>query len=117
MSKRTVLKKVISCLFIILVLAACAPTPDPAETSAGTPAAVQEAQTWLAEQLKISGEEIKIVSFEQVEWSDSCFGLGGAAETCAAVVTPGWLANFEVSGQPYEVRFGETGTIARSPQI
>ena len=47
----------------------------------------------------------------------SCFGLGGPAETCAAVVTPGWLANFEVSGQPYEVRFGETGTIARSPQI
>ncbi len=83
----------------------------------GPPAAVLEAQAWLGMHLGASVEEIRIVSMEQVEWTDSCFGLGGAAEICAAEITPGWRAYFEINGLQYEVRFNETGTIARSPQL
>lgn len=111
MSNSSDLMKVISVVFIILSMTACGTKDD------GPPAAVLEAQSWLAEQLNVPVEEIKIVSMEEVEWTDSCFGLGGAAEICAAEITPGWRANFDVNGQQYEVRFDKTGTIARSPQL
>lgn len=102
---------------MLLLLTACggAATTEPEE---GLPAAaVLAAQSWLAEQLNVAVEEVNIVSTEQVEWTDSCLGLGGAAEICAAVMTPGWQANFEVNGQQYEVRVDETGTTIRSPQV
>ena len=87
-----VLKKVISLVFIILLLTACGARDD------DTPAAVLKAQSFLAEQLEIPVEEIKIVSVEEVEWTDSCFGLGGAAEICATEITPGWQLFFDVNG-------------------
>jgi hypothetical protein len=52
-----------------------------------------------------------------MEYADSCYGIGGPAESCAAVVTPGWLVFFAVDGEQYEVRADATGILARSPQI
>jgi hypothetical protein len=104
-------------VMFLFLLIGCGTTTNTDMEESNQPAAVLEAQSWLAGQLNVSVDEIEIVSSEQVEWTDSCFGLGGAAESCAVVITPGWRANFEVSGQQYEVRFGETGTIARSPQL
>jgi ABC-type glycerol-3-phosphate transport system substrate-binding protein len=111
-------KKRVSLILVVLLLllAACGPTATGTEEN-DTPAAVQEAQAWLAEQLNVSVEDVTVVSTEQVEWTDSCLGLGGAAEICAAVITPGWQANFEVDGQEYEVRLDETGASVRSPQL
>lgn len=103
-------------VMMLFSLAACETSGTDSEEDV-PPAAVQEAQSWLAEQLKVPVSEIKLVSSEQVEWTDSCFGLGGPAELCAAVITPGWQADFEVDGQQYEVRFDETGTSFRSPQL
>ena len=117
--KNSLIKKGISLFFIVMVLlqlTACGTTTTDTEENF-PPAAVLEAQSWLAEQLNVPVANIKIVSTEQVEWTDSCFGLGGPAETCAAEATPGWRINFEVNGQAYEVRSNETGTLARSPQI
>jgi len=102
-------------LCILMLLTACGTTTI--TENDGPPAAVLEAQAWLGMHLGASVEEIRIVSMEQVEWTDSCFGLGGAAEICAAEITPGWRAYFEINGLQYEVRFNETGTIARSPQL
>jgi hypothetical protein len=78
---------------------------------------VLESQSWLANQLGVSVEDVVIVSTEQAEWSDSCLGLGGPAESCLTVVTPGWLANFEVDGESYEVRVDDAGAAIRSPQF
>jgi hypothetical protein len=103
-------------LMMILLLTACGGTAATSEDELPT-AAVLEAQSWLAEQLNVSIDQVEIISTEQVEWTDSCLGLGGPAEICAAVMTPGWAANFEVNGQPYEVRVDETGVNIRSPQL
>lgn len=113
-------KRIIPLLMIIVLflLAACGGTVnDPASEDALPAQAVLEAQSWLANQLNVAIDQVEIVSTEQVEWTDSCLGLGGAAEICAAVMTPGWEANFEVNGQPYEVRIDETGATIRSPQL
>jgi hypothetical protein len=116
--KSKVFMKANSLVFIImLLLTACGLTTFTGDEDDGPPSAVLEAQSWLAQQLSVSAQEIEIVSMEQVEWTDSCFGLGGAAESCLAAITPGWRAIFEVDGQQYEVRTDETGAIARSPQI
>lgn len=81
------------------------------------PAAVLEAQSWLAEQTGVPVEQVEIDGIEQVEWSDSCLGLGGPAESCLAAITPGWRVLFTVNGEQYEVRTDETGQAIRSPQI
>lgn len=102
---------------MLLLLTACGGAAT-TETEGDLPAAaVLAAQSWLAEQLNVAVEDVNIVSTEQVEWTDSCLGLGGAAELCAAVMTPGWQANFDVNGQQYEVRVDETGATIRSPQV
>jgi len=102
---------------MIFLLAACGTTEAPASEDNLPAQAVLEAQSWLADQLNVTIDQVEIVSTEQVEWTDSCLGLGGAAEICAAVMTPGWEANFEVNGQPYEVRVDDTGATIRSPQL
>lgn len=109
-------------VLIALFLTACAPSePQPAADEAGAPAlpavAVLEAQYWLADLLGVPAAEVVIVSSEQREWSDSCLGLGGPAESCLAAKTPGWLLSFEAGGQRYEVRSDETGEALRSPQF
>jgi hypothetical protein len=119
-------KKITVVVLILLSLAfatACAPvaTPGPGaggestpELPAGLPPEViLAAQQWLSDQLGVEIEQVAIVTVEQAEWSDSCLGLGGPAESCAAVITPGWLAVFELNGQQYEVRTNDTGSEIR----
>jgi hypothetical protein len=49
-----------------------------------------------------STNEIKIISIEVVEWSDSCLGLARSDEMCAEVITPGWIIILEADGKTYE---------------
>lgn len=77
------------------------------------PEAVLQAQSWLAAQLNTGEAHVKIIAVEQVEWPDGCLGLGGPEESCAAVITPGWRAIFEVNNQRYEVRTDATGSAVR----
>lgn len=105
----SLIRNAIYLVLVILALSACG-TDDP-------PAAVLQARSLLADQLGVSAEEITIISVEEVEWTDSCFGLGGAAEMCAAEITPGWRVILDVNGQEYEVRSNKTGTLIRSPQL
>lgn len=107
MLKSNTYKKIISIVFLIVLLTACGIDND------DPPAAVIRAQSFLAEQLDVPLEEIAIERIEEVEWTDSCFGLGGAAEICAAEKNPGWRVNFDVNGKPYEARSNMDGTIIR----
>ena len=53
---------------------------------------------------------------EPVEWSDSCLGLGGPAESCLMAITPGYRVTFEARGASYEVLTDETGSAVRFQQ-
>jgi hypothetical protein len=83
---------------LVLVLAACAPTVPAGDATPDEvlpPAAVLEAQQWLADQM------------------DACLGLGGPDEMCAEVITPGWHLVFSVDGEEYEIRTNEDASSIR----
>lgn len=91
--------------------------PSGAETPAGAPDFANQAVEWLAGEVNIPVGDFRFVEAEQVEWTDSCFGLGGPAESCLAAVTPGWRIAFEAGGQQYEVRTDQSGSAFRlAPQ-
>jgi hypothetical protein len=77
------------------------------------PELLRDAQEWLAAQLNMLADEVQVVAVEQVEWTDSCLGLGQANESCLAAPTPGWRLVFEVNGERHEVRTDDTGTAFR----
>lgn len=119
---------IISLGLILLFLSACSskggaglPGTGPLGTSTtGTqyslenpPQAVLDAQTWLASQLGVTAENIKLMNIQKTDFTDSCLGLGGPAESCAQVMTPGWTVTAEVNGQQYEVRASEDGSVVR----
>jgi hypothetical protein len=88
------------------------PTATPEVTGAGN-AAVAAARAHLARELGVDEAEIDVISFEHTEFSDSCLGLGGPAESCLDAITPGWLIMLDVQGQTYEVHTDETGQNVR----
>ena len=77
------------------------------------PPAVQAARAVLAQQLDFEPGAVEVLSFEQREWSDSCLGLGGPTESCAAVITPGWQVMLGMAGEAYEVRTDLKGAQVR----
>jgi hypothetical protein len=91
---------------------------DTATQEPGLPNAAVRAIEELAAELGIAMETIEVVSFSQQEWSDSCLGLGGPAESCAQAITPGWLVILRAPGDgvAYEVRTDETGDVVRFQQ-
>ncbi|MDX1687464.1 MAG: hypothetical protein R3248_05735 [Candidatus Promineifilaceae bacterium] len=80
----------------------------------GLPEAVVVARQALAEKLGANADEIEVISYERQEWTDSCLGLGGPAESCLQVITPGWLVMLGFEGQAYEFHTDETGDIVRA---
>ncbi len=120
-------------LFVAL-LAACQPAggePGAAEPTAGAPSEVTPeatpeampddaeaitaaARAHLVGELGVADSDIQVVSAEMTEFSDSCLGLGGPAESCLQAITPGWLVMLDVAGQTYEVHTDETGAQVRT---
>jgi hypothetical protein len=106
-------------LIIPTLLAACSPASPEAQgdQTDSPPEAVAQAREVLAEELNVGVDEVIIQSFERQDWSDSCLGLGGPAESCLAVITPGWQVIMVVGdSEPYEVRTDETGEVVRINQ-
>lgn len=58
-------------------------------------------------------ESAQLKSVQPMDWTDSCLGLGEPNETCAQVITPGWLLVFEVNGQEFRFRADQTGAVIR----
>jgi hypothetical protein len=105
---------------IIVLIGGCAgeenapgAADDPAELP---PAAVVKARETLAGELNTDIAEVAIDSYERAEWTDSCLGLGGPAESCLAAPHPGWLVMLAADGRLYEVRTDELGDIIRINQ-
>jgi len=68
------------------------------------PVAAIKAREALAAELNIGIEEVTILSQDQKTWSDSCLGLGGAAESCLQAEVDGWLVELSVNGESYKAR-------------
>ena len=115
-------------IVVMLLLSACsAPLADqtdsdsvssPAfsdESPQGDPAtAAQAARQHLAARLRIDAGDIAVEDAEPREWSDSCLGLGGPAESCAAVITPGFAFLLLHDGAEYHYRTNADGTAVRA---
>ena len=110
MDRRWVIR--ITILLILLILAAAcggnpatpvnvAVTPEPDELP---PVAAIKARETLAAELDLGIEDVTIISQEQKTWSDSCLGLGGAAESCLQAEVDGWLVELSVNGETYIAR-------------
>lgn len=61
------------------------------------------------------GLVIIMTAFEK-EWSDSCLGLGGPAESCLQVITPGWEVSAQANGTITTYRTNADGTSIRQQQ-
>jgi hypothetical protein len=109
----------ITIIFILSsILIACSSAPASKEVEGGSdalpPIAVVKARETLAAELGIDVEDVTIESYQQMDWSDSCLGLGGAAESCLAAIHPGWQVMLSIpDGSTYEVRTDELGEIIR----
>jgi hypothetical protein len=115
-------------VLLVALLVACGPTgaePEAEEPSATTApeqtpdtgndsdAITAAATAFLAGELGVTEDEIEVVSAEATEFSDSCLGLGGPAESCLQAITPGWVVMLNAAGEEYEIHTDETGTQVR----
>ena len=99
-----------------LALVACntqdaAPTPEVDQVAEQ---ALSAASTALADFLGVDEDALELEKIEDAEWGDSCLGLGGPAESCAAVITPGYTITFNVDGESYVVRTDLEGIAVRA---
>jgi len=89
-------------------------TPEPPSTQiwpteAG--GAVKAAEKVLAEQTKNDITTIKVVSVEEVDWSDGCLGIQVAGVSCTQVITPGYKIILAIDAIQYEVHTDTSGMI------
>lgn len=79
---------------------------------------IETALEGLAQQERISVDEITLVSLESVQWRNSCLGMENPGEMCLQVITPGYRAivrtpeglfavHTDASGQSYRMRPAE----------
>lgn len=75
--------------------------------------ALPPARAALADFLGVDEDTLELEKIEDAEWSDSCLGLGGPAESCLAVIVPGYAITFKVDGESYIVRTDLEGEAVR----
>ncbi|MGE5603963.1 MAG: hypothetical protein ACM30E_13010, partial [Nitrososphaerales archaeon] len=86
---------------------------QPRSASEFVPAALL-ARDALAKQLGVPATSITIQSAEPAQWSDSCLGLGGPAESCLMVITEGFKVVLEYNGEQYVYHTDQTGQTLRA---
>lgn len=77
------------------------------------PAGVKAVKVKAASEAKVNENEVVILSAFEKEWSDSCLGLGGPAESCLFVMTPGYEVTLTVKGKEMTYRSNADGTVIR----
>ncbi len=66
--------------------------------------ATQRAKSDLVERLKISEDEIELISSEEKDFSDMSLGAPVEDEMAAQMISSGWQINLKADGQDYEYR-------------
>ena len=75
-------------------------TPVPIPES---PEALQATLWQLANQFRVSMDQVSLARWEQVDWPNSCLGIP-MRDACAGAIVPGYRIVVEVGGQEYEYR-------------
>ncbi len=78
------------------------PTPEVFQPLPADQRAFEAVRAALAQQLGVDPLTIVLVKAEAVEWSDSCLGLGGPAESCLQAITPGFRVTVQQGDQVFE---------------
>ncbi len=61
----------------------------------------------------VNPSRLRVSEAERQTWSDSCLGLGGPAELCAFVMTPGWRVTMTNGDSTWVYRTDESGSVIR----
>lgn len=77
------------------------------------PAGVSAARKQLAQDIKVDEGKIVVMTAFEKDWSDSCLGLGGPAESCLMAITPGYEVTMQAEGKTYTYRTNKDGTAVR----
>lgn len=77
------------------------------------PEAVTAVKSYVATELNIDAGSVIPMSVYEREWSDGCLGLGGPAESCIAVITPGYEITILAQGVEQVFRTNGDGTVIR----
>ena len=116
-------KYLLTYVLLILILAACAPQPQPTEQSllpnedsspTGSPAESTPAQraaiAALSKELNLPPGQISLVSTEAVEWPDGCLGVQKIGVMCTQAIVPGYKIVLKADGQEYEFHTNKDGS-------
>jgi hypothetical protein len=79
--------------------------------------AVEAALNTLSQELAAAAADFSVTSVEEMDWSDSCLGLGGPEESCLQAITPGFQIMVQMGDRQFEVRTDETGQVVRWQEI
>lgn len=77
------------------------------------PKAVAAVRAHVATKLGVSEGVVIVISAYEKEWSDSCLGLGGPAESCAFVITKGYEVTTQAGGIQSIFRTNTDGSVIR----
>jgi hypothetical protein len=88
-----------------------APAIDGAPMLGDLPAAVQAAINNLMQQLNLTADQIKVISFEEKEWPDGCLGVRKVGVMCTQQIVPGFLVVLEANGKQYEFHTNVDGSV------
>ncbi len=80
------------------------------------PDAVNAVKNKVATELGIRVGAVIVMSAYEQEWSDGCLGLGGAAESCLATITPGYEVTVLAQGSERVFRTNADGSNIREEQ-
>lgn len=77
------------------------------------PPAVETLRSFVAFQNISDIEAVEIISFKEVDWTDSCLGLQKSNEICAAIIVPGYEVVLKVNNQKHTYRINSDAGIVR----
>jgi hypothetical protein len=85
-------------------------TNQQAKLLADAPQAALLARADLRQKLSVDIDTIGLVSYELVDWPDSCLGVSSASKTCLAAVTPGYKVMLGGGEKQYEYHTNADGS-------
>lgn len=77
------------------------------------PPAISAVKKYVAEKSGVSEGLVIVMTAYEKEWSDGCLGLGGPAESCIAMITPGYEVTVQVKGVEQIYRTNADGSQIR----
>jgi hypothetical protein len=89
------------------------PTPEVFNPLPAEERAFAAARAALASKLGSDELTITLHEIERQDWTDSCLGLGGPAESCLQAITPGYRLVLQAGEDLWEARTSLDGSIVR----